>query len=96
MYNCECGHYRCSKPVSRRTWYRHKLAMILGNQQDLEDNQIPAPLPVESAPLPDEDDVHQDQPDFSEVQILGYLLGYLHYAQYPNNFYSFHEKSFVV
>ena len=52
MHRCECGHWRCSKLESRRTWYRHKMAKILADQLGAESVENNEPLPVEDAPPP--------------------------------------------
>jgi hypothetical protein len=67
MYICNCGHRRCSTPVSRSTWYRHKLAMVLRNRVDLFDIQIAEPLPVEDAPVHGEEEQHQ--PDLEQQDV---------------------------
>jgi hypothetical protein len=67
MYTCNCGYPRCNKPVSRSTWYRHKLAMVLRNQLDLDSNQIAEPLPVEDAPVQGHEE-HQ-QPDLEQQEV---------------------------
>ena len=48
MHRCECNYWNCAKLVSRRTWFRHKMAMIL-EAQSAESVPNSAPLPVEVA-----------------------------------------------
>ena len=54
MFNCDCGHYKCAKPVSRSTWFRHKLASVLKSASILDDVQDTDPLPVEEVSERDE------------------------------------------
>ena len=49
VYNCDCGHRRCPGQVSRSTWFRHRLAAVLGKQSDVVESPVIEPLPVEEA-----------------------------------------------
>ena len=69
MYICKCGHWRCAGTVSRSTWYRHKLAMILQARVDVDNNVIDEPLPVEDAPLEAEEDLLPADMDEKEVHM---------------------------
>jgi len=70
MYHCKCGHHRCKKYVSRSTWYRHKLASILQQHVDLDDEAYAEPLPVEEAAQAEEDLRALPDPAVDEVNIL--------------------------
>jgi hypothetical protein len=56
--------------VSRRTWFRHKVARIMQDQMDEEACTVDDPLPVETvSDLQDDSQPLPDQMD-PEVQIL--------------------------
>ncbi len=74
MYNCDCGHWRCSTPVSRSTWYRHKMARILQNHLDPNELPVTEPLPVEEA-AEHKEDVHQ-QVDVEENKVRILVISY--------------------
>ena len=84
MYTCDCGHWRCAQPVSRSTWFRHKMAKIMQAQMDVEDLPSADPLPVEDAP---ECDPQMDIPMDPEVKnpnnILGYFINNIIILGYP-------------
>ena len=83
LFNCGCGNWRCATPVSRSTWFRHKMAMTLAARADQSNNQVDEPLPVESAPLAEEDQPDDDHPEvcniLSKILILvTNIMGYLY------------------
>lgn len=61
-YRCDCGNYRCATTVSRRTWFRHRMAQVLDDQLAAGVADDDTPLPVEGAPPPDEIPEQHDIP----------------------------------
>jgi hypothetical protein len=67
MYKCDCGGSRCTRLVSRSTWFRHRLARALQNEPVHEDIEISEPLPVEEAPSQEE--VEQQHSDSEQYEV---------------------------
>ena len=67
MYRCPCGSNRCNTPVSKSTFYKHKLDQILNEHHNDDNFENNDPLPVEAAEPPVEDVEHSEQPPDPEV-----------------------------
>lgn len=69
MQHCDCGHWRCKRLVSRRCWFRHKVARIVQDQLEDDGYAMDDPLPVEEAPEAEENVAPMDDLEEPEVNI---------------------------
>jgi hypothetical protein len=69
MMTCDCGHWRCAQLVSRRSWFRHKVARIVQDQLEDDGYALDDPLPVEEAPEAEENVAPMDVLEEPEVKI---------------------------
>ena len=69
MYRCPCGSQRCRTPVSKSTFYKHRLDHILNEHHNEDNFENDDPLPVEAADPPVEDVEQAELPPDPEVHL---------------------------